>query len=57
MVVPLTKITSVKVKFKWTKIKQDDFEEIKRIFSAMLYYLIRTLMKNLKFIPVLDISK
>ena len=28
---PLTKIISSKVKFKWTKIEQDDFDEIKRI--------------------------
>ena len=27
----LTKISSNKVKYKWTKIGQDDFEEIKRI--------------------------
>ena len=29
--VSLTKISSNKVKYKWTKIGQDDFEEIKRI--------------------------
>ena len=29
----LTNITSRKVKFKWTKTKQDDFEEIKHILA------------------------
>ena len=29
MLVPLTKITSSKVKYKWTKTEQDAFEEIK----------------------------
>ena len=28
---PITKITPSKVKFKWTKIEQDTFEEMKRI--------------------------
>ena len=28
---PLTKITSNKVKFKWTKIKQDSFDEINQM--------------------------
>ena len=30
---PLTKITSNKKKFKWTKIKQDAFDEINRIVA------------------------
>ena len=30
---PLTKITSNKRKFKWTKIEQDAFDEIKRILA------------------------
>ena len=30
---PLTCITSSKLKFKWTKIKQDDFDQIKRIIA------------------------
>ena len=30
---PLTKITSSKLKFKWTKIKKNAFEEIKRIVA------------------------
>ena len=30
---PLTKITSNKRKFKWTKIEQDAFDEIKRILG------------------------
>ena len=36
----LTRITSSKVKFNWTKIKQDTFDETKRIVSrgAFLYY-------------------
>ena len=33
MLAPLTKITSTKVKFKWTKIEQDAFDEIKWILS------------------------
>ena len=31
--VPLTKITSSKVKFKWNKTEQDNFEEIKLIVA------------------------
>ena len=30
---PLTKITSSKVKFKWTKIENNNFEEIKKIVA------------------------
>ena len=30
---PLTKITSTKLKFKWTKIEQYNFDEIKRIVA------------------------
>ena len=30
---PLTKITSIKVKFKWNKIKQDMFKGIKRVVA------------------------
>ena len=33
MLSPLTKITSNKVKFKWTKIEQTAFEEINPIFA------------------------
>ena len=33
MLASLTKTTPSKVKLKWTKIEQDDFEEIKRIVS------------------------
>ena len=33
MLAPLTKITHNKVKYKWTKIEQDAFDEIKRIVS------------------------
>ena len=41
MLVPITKITSNKVIFNWTKIKQDDFNEIKRIMACdtLLTYL------------------
>ena len=31
---PLTNITSSKVKFKWTQVEQDDFEEIKWIVAC-----------------------
>ena len=31
--VPLTKLTPIKVNFKWAKIKQEAFEEIKRIVA------------------------
>ena len=34
MIAPLTEIPSNKVKFKWTKIKQDDFDEIKWIVAC-----------------------
>ena len=30
---PLTKLTSMNRKFKWTKVKQDTFEKIKRIMA------------------------
>ena len=33
MLAPLTRITSTRVNFKWTKIKQDDFKKIKRIVA------------------------
>ena len=31
---PLTKLTYIKRKFKWTKVKQDDFDKIKRIVAC-----------------------
>ena len=34
MLAPLTKITSSNVKFKWTKIEQDTFGEIKRVVAC-----------------------
>ena len=33
MLATLTKITFIKVKYKWTKIEQDSFEEIKWIVA------------------------
>ena len=30
---PLTKLTSIKRKFKWTQVKQDNFDEIKWIVA------------------------
>ena len=41
MLAPLTKITSSKVNFKWTKTEQDYFSKIKRIVacSTLLTYL------------------
>ena len=33
MLVPLTKLTSIKNKFKWTNVEQDDFDEIKQIVA------------------------
>ena len=41
MLAPLTKITFSKVEFKWNKIKQYGFEEIKRIYTRnnLLVYL------------------
>ena len=53
----LTNITPSKVKFKWTKIKQYAFDEIKRIVPAILYYPIQILMKHLIFTPMLVVSK
>ena len=52
---PLTNITSSKVKFKWTKIEQDDFGEIKRILARdnLLSYL--NFNEDLKFTLVLVI--
>ena len=31
MLAPYTKLTSIKIKFKWTQFKQDAFDKIKRI--------------------------
>ena len=31
---PLTKLTSIKRKFKWTQVEQDDFEKIKQITAC-----------------------
>ena len=53
---PLTNIMSSKVNFKWTKIKQDAFKEMMWIVSHDIYKLIRILMKNLKFMPMIAIS-
>ena len=41
MLATLTKITSSRVTFKWTKIKQDDIDEITRIVASdtLLTYL------------------
>ena len=56
---PLTKLTYIKVNFQWTEVKQDAFDEIKRIVAqsrslpVTLYYPIQILMKHLKFIPTL----
>ena len=38
---PLTRLTSVKWRFKWTQVKQDTFDEIKRIVArdTLLTYL------------------
>ena len=33
MLAPLTKLTSIKRKFKWTLVKQYEFEKIKRIMA------------------------
>ena len=47
---PLTEITPNTVKFKWTQIKHDDFEEIKRILAH------ETLLNYPTFTPMLSIS-
>ena len=31
MLAPLTILTFIKIKFKWTQVKQDNFDKIKRI--------------------------
>ena len=53
---PLTILMSSKVKFKWKKIEQDVFEEIKRIVArnTLLDYL--DFMENLKYILMLATS-
>ena len=43
---PLTKIMSTKVKFKWTKIEQYDFDEIKQIVARNTLLACMDLMKN-----------
>ena len=59
----LTKITSGKVKFKWTIIKQDAFEEIKQVTASNVllacsyfnkYFEINTNASNLQLVA--DIS-
>ena len=54
--VPLTKITSSKVTFKWTKIEQDIFDKIKRVMTGDTLLVCPDLMKNFKFIPMLEIT-
>ena len=34
MLVPLTKVMSIKPKFKWTQVEQDNFNKIKRIVDC-----------------------
>ena len=53
---PLTKIMSSKVKFKWTKIEQGDFEEIKRIVVRIVLLACDYFNKTFKSIPMLAIS-
>ena len=53
---PLTHITSSKVKFKWTKIEQDDFEEIKRTVARDSLLAYPDFNKEFKFIPMLENS-
>ena len=45
---PSTKITSNKVKFKWTKIEKDAFDKIKRIVVLDTLLAYTDLMNNLK---------
>ena len=37
MLAPLTILTSIKMKFKWTKVEQNDFEKLSRSWPAILY--------------------
>ena len=53
---PITKITSSKVKFKWNKIKQDVFKEIKRIVARGVLLTYPVIMRNLEFIRKLENS-
>ena len=55
MLAPLTKITLNKVKSKWTKIKQDNFDEIKRIVARDAILTCGGFMENLKYTRVLEI--
>ena len=53
MLASLTKLMYIKMKFKWTQVKQDAFDKIKRIVAhdTLLTYLY--LMKHLKLIPMI----
>ena len=50
---PLTKLSSIEKKFKWTQVKQDAFDEIARIVARDTLLTYTDLMKHLKFIPML----
>ena len=53
---PLTNIISSKVEFKWIKIKQDAFDEIKQIVACNNLLTYTYFKNNLKFTPMLAIS-
>ena len=53
---PLTKLTSSKVKFKWTEIELKQFKEIRRILNAIMYQVIQISINDLKYIPMIATS-
>ena len=53
MLAPLTKLTSIKQRFKWTQVKQDGFEELKLIVEHGTLITYPDFNETLKSIPML----
>ena len=49
---PFTKLTSIKRKFKWSQVKQDAFNKIKRIVTRDTLLTYPDLIKQVRFIPM-----
>ena len=56
MLASLTIMIPNRRKFKWTEVKQDDFDEISRTVACDNLLTYPDLLKHLIFIPVLELS-